>query len=48
MNKIAIKGHHTRGNDVIKILKALGGNNYFDFAGTIKTCYYFIDNNNQI
>ena len=41
MSKIAIKGHSTRGNEVIKILEILGGNNLFHYVGdAVGRCYY--------
>lgn len=47
-NKIlAIKGHSTRGNEVIKILKMLGGQNISDIKGNGSYLYY-IDGNNFI
>ena len=44
MYNIAIQGHLTRGKDVIKILKELGGYNIFNFLGIRTDCYYFINN----
>lgn len=43
MRKIAIHGHPTRGKEVIKILKSLGGLNRCEFVGDSKISYYFID-----
>jgi hypothetical protein len=48
MKKIAIQGHPTRGKDVIKILKSLGGSNRWDFLGIRKDRYYFINDQKQI
>ena len=43
MAKIVIKGHATRGKEVIEILKMLGGNNAQGYVGTDKGRYYFIN-----
>lgn len=41
MKNLAIKGHSTRGNEVIKILEMLGGNNLFHYVGDeVGRCYY--------
>lgn len=48
MEKIAIKGHVTRGNDVIKILKSLEGINFHALIGNDLNLYYFIDDKNHI
>ena len=45
--KIAIQGHPTRGNEVIKILESLGGKNTEKLEGTHKT-FYYIDDKNEI
>lgn len=44
--KLAIKGHPTRGNEVIELLKMLGGSNDEGYIGTNtwKDEYYFLDN----
>ena len=42
--KIAIKGHPTRGKEVIQILESLGGNNGYDQSGSNKEFVYFINN----
>ena len=44
--KLAIKGHPTRGNEVIKLLEMLGGINAEGYIGTNtwKDEYYFLDN----
>ena len=44
MAKLAIKGHPTRGDEVIEILKMLGGKNIHNYGGTFNECYA-IDNN---
>lgn len=41
--KLAIQGHEKRGNDVINILKMLGGTNYNAAFGNNDETYYFID-----
>ena len=48
--KLAIKGHPTRGEEVIEILEMLGGiNDYFKHDGKIESFYYYIgDFNNHI
>ena len=48
MKTIAIKGHSTRGHEVIEILEMLGGKNTLDLAGYTPDLYYHIDNNNII
>lgn len=48
MKKIAIKGHLTRGEDVIKILESLGGINKLNLEGYKCTGYYYIENNCRI
>jgi hypothetical protein len=45
--RLAIKGHSTRGREVIQILEMLGGNNYGGFIGNTSG-FYFIDFNNNI
>lgn len=44
MAKLAIKGHATRGNEVISLLEMLGGKNIHNYGGTFNECYT-IDNN---
>lgn len=48
MAKLAIKGHETRGSEVIEILRALGGLNAFNYAGMIKDEFYFIGKSGMI
>jgi hypothetical protein len=48
MKKILIQGHSTRGKEVIKALEDLGGINFFNYEGTSKELYYYIDNGNNI
>jgi hypothetical protein len=49
MAQLAIKGHPTRGKEVIQLLEMLGGVNAFGFEGTEVNHYYYIDDNkNQI
>ena len=50
MTELAIKGHETRGKEVIELLEMLGGKNK-NLTGAIGTCVvdpkvYFIENNN--
>ena len=42
--KLAIKGHPTRGEEVIELLEMLGGKNIHNYGGTFNECYA-IDNN---
>ena len=44
MAQLAIKGHPTRGKEVIQLLEMLGGNNIHNYGGTFNECY-IIDNN---
>jgi hypothetical protein len=44
MAQLAIKGHVTRGKEVIEILEMLGGKNIHNYGGTFNECY-IIDNN---
>lgn len=46
--KIAIQGHPTRCNNVIKILESIGGINKLYFDGSIQCAYYYVDKNNYI
>ena len=48
MNKLAIKGHPTRGKEVIEILKMLGGINDSNIVDTCVDCYYRITINGGI
>lgn len=41
--KLAIKGHPTRGNEVIALLEMLGGNNIFNLTGTKERWYIVSD-----
>ena len=45
--KIAIKGHESRGKEVIQILESLGGKNVEKLTGTYET-FYYIDDRNEI
>ena len=42
--KLAIKGHPTRGKEVIKLLEMMGGNNRWNASGGLPNIYYFISN----
>ena len=44
MARFAIRGHATRGNEVISLLEMLGGKNIHNYGGTFNECYT-IDNN---
>ena len=45
MGKIAIKGHPTRGKEVIEILEMLGGENKYNLSGDGTNAYYLIEFN---
>ena len=40
--KLAIKGHSTRGNEVIELLEMIGGNNIHNFSGDDSYAYYVV------
>ena len=42
--KLAIKGHPTRGKEVIELLEMLGGENFHKYDGSVENACYFIDN----
>ena len=42
--KLAIKGHSTRGNEVIELLEMMGGINRWGASGVLPNLYYFISN----
>lgn len=42
MKYLAIEGHKTRGNEVVKILEMLGGNNYCKLNGDDDKSFYYI------
>ena len=47
--KLSIKGHPTRGNEVIEILKMMGGNSFNSLMeNTRPNRVYYIGNNNAI
>lgn len=48
LNDLAIKGHPTRGNEVIEILKMLGGENKLEHYAMLDNCIYFIGINKII
>jgi hypothetical protein len=41
--KIAIKGHESRGKEVIQILESLGGVNGCSLKGKLASLYYYIN-----
>lgn len=43
MSTLAIKGHATRGKEIIEILEMLGGDNTIKYDGSYTRCYYFLD-----
>lgn len=48
MANIAIKGHATRGREVIEILEMLGGKNFKGHYGISISIYYYIDEEKEI
>lgn len=48
MAQLAIKGHATRGNEVIEILEMLGGKNSTKLVGSASSCGYYIDSDGNI
>lgn len=46
--KLAIKGHPTRGKEVIELLEMLGGDNRWKASGNIEKVYYSISNGSII
>jgi hypothetical protein len=48
MANLAIKGHTTRGKEVIEILEMLGGVNTHNLYGDEKYTYYTIDSDKEI
>lgn len=46
--KLAIKGHSTRGKEVIELLEMLGGSNIHNFTGCNDYAYYVIDGRHNI
>ena len=43
MTKLVLRGHATRGNEVIEILEMLGGVNKYQIGAVRQTCVYFLD-----
>ena len=43
--ELGIKGHQTRGNEVIKILETLGGVNRYNVTGCLNKYFYYISKN---
>lgn len=48
MANLAIRGHATRGDEVIALLEMLGGENRFQREGNNKDRFYYIDKNRHI
>lgn len=48
MKNLVIKGHQTRGSEVIEILKMLGGKNSTKLVGSASSCGYYIDSDGNI
>ena len=46
--RVYIKGNAERGNEIIKLLEDLGGNNTFSYKGKNKDAYYFINPKGEI
>ena len=46
--RVYIKGNAERGNEIIKLLEDLGGNNTFSHEGNNKDAYYFINPKGEI
>lgn len=46
--QIAIRGHKTRGEEVIQSLVKLGGINYYNYKGDVGENCYYIDSNKYI
>jgi hypothetical protein len=44
MTKLAIRGHKTRGKEVIEILEMLGGKNAVNYDGSNTKSFYFLNN----
>ena len=44
--ELGIKGHKTRGDEVIKILETLGGVNRYNVTGGLNKYFYYISNDN--
>lgn len=47
MSKLAIKGHATRGREVIEILEMLGGNNICKYNADCSNIYFYIGENSK-
>lgn len=45
--KLAIKGHATRGKEVIQLLEMLGGENWFNIGGAETDSFYYIYEDNK-
>ena len=48
MAQLAIKGHNIRGNEVIKILEMLGGENLYNKSCSNDSLFYYISDENRI
>ena len=46
--KLAIKGHPTRGKEIIELLKMMGGKNTYGYTGDMKSLYFSIYNDTII
>lgn len=46
--RLAIKGHPTRSEEVIKLLEMMGGKNFFGNIGNDDELFYYIDDKNNI
>ena len=46
--RLAIKGHPTRGNEVIELMQMMGGSNFHKHIGNNDETFYYIDDRNNI
>lgn len=46
--KLAIRGHSTRGKEVIELLEMMGGKNTYGYTGDMESLYFFINNDTII
>jgi hypothetical protein len=44
MAQVAIKGHPTKGHEVIELLEKMGGRNLHGLNGMCSSLYYYIEN----
>ena len=46
--RLAIRGHSTRGNEVIELMQMMGGSNFYKHIGNNDENFYYIDGRNNI